>query len=319
MVEATKKKSKVFDYFCAEDQFSGGVAWCAGCPLELTARFVPMVLGKDMVFVGTPSCSAPVLHGQNVGAWHKLSYLACVMTGVASSATGLSRYFRRTGQDATVVCFTGDGCATDIGFQPLSGAAERQEHIIYITYDNEGYMNTGNQRSSATPKGAATTTTPVGKVGHGKPTPSKNLPLIMLMHRPRYMATATLSHLEDFAKKLQKAKAAAREGFVYIHVFSPCPVGWRIDSNNVIEVCRNAVRTNYFPLWEAEDGKPRLTLEIANPRPITEFTKLMRKFAHLKDDGLADLQNMVNERYTLLKGMCDAVKQGENKVAKTGS
>ena len=113
------------------------------------------------------------MHGQNLGAWHKLSYLACVMTGVASSATGLSRYFRRTGQDATVVCFTGDGCATDIGFQTLSGAAERNEHIIYLAYDNEGYMNTGNQRSSATQKGAATTTTPVGKVGRGKPTASR--------------------------------------------------------------------------------------------------------------------------------------------------
>ena len=225
---------------------SSPAAW-PGAPAarwNLLARTVPKVMGKNMVFVGTPSCSAPVLHGQNIGAWHKLSYLACVMTGVASSATGLSRYFRRTGQDATVVCFTGDGCATDIGFQTLSGAAERNEHIIYLAYDNEGYMNTGNQRSSSTQKGAATTTTPVGKVGRGKPTASKNLPMIMLMHKPRYMATATLSHLEDFAKKLQKAKEKSKEGFVYLHVFSPCPVGWRIDSNLVIEVCRTAVRTN---------------------------------------------------------------------------
>ena len=306
MVETTKKKNRVFDYFCAEDQFSGGVAWCAGCPLELTARFVPKVLGEDMVFVGTPSCAAPVLHGQNIGAWHKLSYLACVMTGVASSATGLSRYFRRTGQDATVVCFTGDGCAMDIGFQPLSGAAERNEHIIYLTYDNEGYMNTGNQRSSATQKGAATTTTPMGKVGRGKPTASKNMPMIMLMHKPKYMATATLSHLEDFAKKLQKAKEAAKEGFVYLHVFSPCPVGWRIDSNMAIEVCRTAVRTNYFPLWEAEDGKPRFTVEVAAPKPVTDLTKLMRKFAHLKEDGLAELQKQVDERYALLKTLVNA-------------
>ena len=306
MVETTKKKNRVFDYFCAEDQFSGGVAWCAGCPLELTARFVPKVLGEDMVFVGTPSCAAPVLHGQNIGAWHKLSYLACVMTGVASSATGLSRYFRRTGQDATVVCFTGDGCAMDIGFQSLSGAAERNEHIIYLTYDNEGYMNTGNQRSSATQKGAATTTTPMGKVGRGKPTASKNMPMIMLMHKPKYMATATLSHLEDFAKKLQKAKEAAKEGFVYLHVFSPCPVGWRIDSNMAIEVCRTAVRTNYFPLWEAEDGKPRFTVEVAAPKPVTDLTKLMRKFAHLKEDGLAELQKQVDERYALLKTLVNA-------------
>jgi pyruvate/2-oxoacid:ferredoxin oxidoreductase beta subunit len=306
MAEATKKRNRIFDYFCEEDQFSGGVAWCAGCALELTARIVPRVLGKNMVLVGTPSCSAPVFHGQNVGAWHHLSYYANVMTGVASSATGLTRYFQRTGQEATVVCFTGDGCATDIGFQPLSGAAERNEKMIYLTYDNEGYMNTGNQRSSATQKGAATTTTPVGKIGKGKPTRQKNMPMIMLMHRPVYMATATVSHMEDYVKKLQKAKAAAKEGFVYLHVFSPCPVGWRIDSNQVIEVCRTAVRTNYFPLWEAEDGKPRITVEVANPKPVTEFTKLMRKFSHLKEEGLADLQQQVDERYRLLKNLIEA-------------
>ena len=309
MVEATKKRNKVFDYFCEEDQFSGGVAWCAGCPLELTARTVPMVLGKNMVFVGTPGCSAPVLHGQNIGAWHKLSYLSCVMTGVASSATGLSRYFRRTGQDATVVCFTGDGCATDIGFQPLSGAAERSERIIYLAYDNEGYMNTGNQRSSATPKGAATSTTPVGKKSSGKPTSAKNMPMIMLMHKPRYMATATLSHTEDFVKKLTKAKEMVKEGFVYLHVFAPCPVGWRIDSNRVIEVCRTAVRTNYFPLWEAEDGKPKFTLEVANPKPVTELTRLMRKFSHLDENGLAELQQVVDDRYELIKTLCEANKE----------
>ena len=309
MVEATKKRNKVFDYFCEEDQFSGGVAWCAGCPLELTARTVPMVLGKNMVFVGTPGCSAPVLHGQNIGAWHKLSYLSCVMTGVASSATGLSRYFRRTGQDATVVCFTGDGCATDIGFQPLSGAAERSERIIYLAYDNEGYMNTGNQRSSATPKGAATSTTPVGKKSSGKPTSAKNMPMVMLMHKPRYMATATLSHTEDFVKKLTKAKEMVKEGFVYLHVFAPCPVGWRIDSNRVIEVCRTAVRTNYFPLWEAEDGKPKFTLEVANPKPVTELTRLMRKFSHLDENGLAELQQVVDDRYELIKTLCEANKE----------
>jgi pyruvate/2-oxoacid:ferredoxin oxidoreductase beta subunit len=301
MVETTKKKNKVFDYYCIEDQFSGGVAWCAGCPLELIARTVPKVLGKNTVFVGTPSCSAPVLHGQNIGAWHTLSYLACVMTGVASSATGLSRYFRRTKQDATVVCFTGDGCATDIGFQTLSGAAERQEHIIYLAYDNEGYMNTGNQRSSSSQKGAATTTTPVGKIGKGKPTAQKNMTMIMLMHKPRYMATANPAYPEDFAKKLLKAKEMSKEGFVYLHVFSPCPVGWRIDSNITIEVCRAAVRTNWFPLWEAENGKPKITVEVASPKPITDFTKLMRKFSHLKEDGLAELQKQVDERYALLK------------------
>jgi pyruvate/2-oxoacid:ferredoxin oxidoreductase beta subunit len=205
-----------------------------------------------------------------------------------------------------VVCFTGDGCATDVGFQPLSGAAERNERFIYIVYDNEGYMNTGNQRSSATPLGAATTTTPVGKLSRGKPTPAKNMPMIMLMHKPKYMATATLSHLEDFAKKLCKAKEKAKEGFVYLHVFSPCPVGSRIDSNMSIEVCRAAVRTNYFPLWEAEDGKPVITVDVPSPRPVTELTKLARKFAHLNEEGIAVLQKQVDERYALLKTLANA-------------
>ena len=116
------------------------------------------------------------------------------------------------------------------------------------------------------------------------------------------------SYPMEIAKKLKKAQEKVKEGFVYLHVFSPCPVGWRIDSNRVIEVCRTAVRTNYFPLWEAEDGKPKFTLEVANPKPVTELTKLMRKFSHLKEDGMAELQKAVDERYALIKSLCDCYK-----------
>jgi pyruvate/2-oxoacid:ferredoxin oxidoreductase beta subunit len=227
------------------------------------------------------------------------------MTGVASSATGISRYYQQVGRDATVVCFTGDGCAADVGFQPLSGAAERNEHIIYLAYDNEGYMNTGYQRSSTTPLGASTSTTPVGVVSRGKPTPAKNLPLVMAMHGAAYVATATLSHLEDFAKKLLKAKEKKDEGFAYIHVFAPCLMGWRLESDASIEVCRMAVRTNYFPLWEAEDGRFHLNHEVANPKPIQEFLKLVRKFSHLKEADIEKFQQMVDKRYALIKGLCD--------------
>ncbi len=307
MTQQEKKKSRVFDYFVEkEEQYAGGLAWCPGCTLELTARFVPKVLGKDIVLVGCPGCSAPIFYGQNLGSWHRLTYYSCLMTGVASSATGISRYFRRIGKDVTVVCFTGDGCAADVGFQPLSGAAERNEHIIYLCYDNEGYMNTGYQRSSTTPLGASTSTTPAGTTGKGKPTSAKNMPLIMAMHGVAYVATATLSHLEDFAKKLIKAKEKKNEGFVYIHVFSPCNMGWRINSNSSIQVCRMAVRTNYFPLWEAENGRFRLTHETANPRPIKEFTGQIRKFAHLKEDDIDKLQQVVNQKYELIKVLCTA-------------
>jgi pyruvate/2-oxoacid:ferredoxin oxidoreductase beta subunit len=304
MVEQ-KKKPKIFDYFQEkEEQYAGGVAWCAGCMLELTARFIPKVLGRDIVIVGCPSCSAPVLYGQNLGTWHRMSYFSCLMTGVASSATGISRYYRKTGREATVVCFSGDGCSADIGFQPLSGAAERNEHIIYITYDNEGYMNTGYQRSSTTPLGASTSTTPAGAISHGKPTPAKNVPLLIAMQGAAYVATATLSHLDDFARKLTKAREKSREGFVYIHVFAPCVMGWRIETDMSIQVCRMAVRTNYFPLWETEDGRFRLTHEVTSPRPIGEFIKLVRKFSHLKEPDIAKFQQMVDRRYAVIKKLC---------------
>ena len=226
--------------------------------------------------MGTPCCSAPTLHGQNLGAWHKLPYYACVMTGVASSASGISRYYRRMGKEVTVCCYTGDGDATDVGFQPLSGAAERNEHIMYICYDNEGYMNTGNQRSSATPLHAATSTTPVGKGLKGKPTMAKYLPLIMALHPAAYVATATMSNMEDYARKLLKAKEASKTGFAYIHVFAPCVIGFKIATDSAIQVCRMAVRTNYFPLWEMENGKFRITAPVENPKPIKDYLKLVR-------------------------------------------
>jgi len=295
----------VCESFEIDDPFSGGVAWCAGCALELNARFAGKTLGQNTILVGTPSCSAPVLNGQNDGAWHRLGHYACTMTGVASSATGLTRAYQKAGVDATVVCFTGDGCAQDIGFQAMSGAAERNEKMIYICYDNEGYMNTGVQRSSATPFGASTSTTPAGAASYGKTTGAKNLPMIMAMHDIPYVATATLSHLDDYAKKLAKAKEKVKEGFVYLHVFCPCLVGWKIPMNASIQVCRAAVRTNYFPLWESEYGKFQITQKVAKPKPIQALTDLIGKFKHLEEDKLTVLQGMVDKRFRILEALCD--------------
>lgn len=306
MAEKQRKTPKVFEYYQNEDQFSGGNACCAGCTMELNLRMVSKVVGKDTLLLGTPGCSAPTIHGQNDRAWHKHSYYACVMTGVASSATGLARYYRKAGIDATIVCHTGDGCAQDIGFQTISGAAERNENVIYICYDNEGYMNTGIQRSSATPYGASTTTTPAGSVSFGKNTKAKNMPMVMAMHDIPYVATATLSHLEDYAKKLQKAKEKVKEGFVYLHVFCPCLVGWKIPMDSSIQVCRAAVRTNYFPLWEQENGKFRITQPVAKPKPVQELTKLIGKFKHLDADKVEVIQEQVNKRYAILQALCEA-------------
>lgn len=306
MAQERKRRPRVCAYYQNEDQFARGVALCSGCTLELNLRFVSRVLGKDIIFVGTPSCSAPVLHGQNTKAWHRHPYYACTMTGVASSATGLTRYYQKAGIDATVVCHTGDGCAMDVGFQTLSGAAERNEKMIYITYDNEGYMNTGVQQSSGTPYGAATSTTPVGSRSRGKTTAAKNMPMVMAMHDIPYAATATLSHLDDYAKKLVKAKAACKEGFAYIHVFCPCVPGWRIPTDASIQVCREAVRTNYYPLWEMEHGVFRLTHKVKEPKPVSELARIVGKLRHLSEEQLAQLQAQVDHRFRVLEALCAA-------------
>jgi len=311
MAEKKKRMPKVADYYCNEEsQFAGGNACCAGCVMELNLRLVSKVLGKDTIFLGTPGCSAPTIHGQNDKAWHRHAYYANVMTGVASSATGLSRYYRRKGIDYTIICHTGDGCAQDIGFQTISGAAERNEHFIYLCYDNEGYMNTGIQRSSATPYGASTTTAPAGRVSFGKDTNAKNMPMIMAMHDIPYVATASLSHLEDLAKKLKKAQQKSKEeGFCYLHVFAPCVPGFKIGMDMGIQVCRKAVQTNYFPLWEAEYGKFTITQKVNKPKPVSELLNLAGKFKHLKEDKVDELQAFVDHRFSILKTLCDANKE----------
>lgn len=305
MTENKKKHlSKVFDYLKYDDPFAKGVAFCGGCPLELLLRFIPKVLGNDIIITGTPSCSAPVLLGQNVGSWHHLSYYGTLMTGAASSATGLVRYYNRAGIENTVVCFNGDGTASDIGFGNLSGAAERNEPFIYICYDNEGYMNTGIQKSSTTPFGARTTTTPVGGIhSRGKALRRKNMALMMGMHKIPYAATATMSHLEDLAKKLLKAKEMKNEGFCYLHVFCPCPTGWGVPTDLSIELCRRAVNTNFFPLWEMVNGQFTFTKTTKKPKPVNHYTDLIRKFAHLTEEEVAVLQKDVDYEDCLLKGM----------------
>ncbi|MFC1905999.1 thiamine pyrophosphate-dependent enzyme [Chloroflexota bacterium] len=282
-----------------EDIMQPGTSLCVGCGADLAFRFLFRIIDtKDLIIYGSPGCFLPEI-------WQTVATttLSSLMTTVPSTMTGASRYFRKVGREATLVAFVGDGCTADIGFQPLSAAAERGEQVIYVCYDNEAYQNTGIQRSGTTPYGAWSMTDQIGVKGSGKAQPAKYLPLIMAMHGIAYTATLSIAHLDDFAQKVKKAKAAVKEGFVYLHILAPCPTGWRARPEDCIEMARLAVDTNFFPLWEAERGTFRFTHLPKSISPITEFTDLQGRFRHLTKQQLDELQAIVNKKFATISAL----------------
>ncbi len=295
---------KVYN-FKSEDLLSHGTNFCPGCPAELSIRFTLRVLGKDIILVGCPGCASSAILAMEakngIKSPNMIPTHMSLFTNVASTMTGIKRYYKSCGRDVKVVSFVGDGATSDIGFQALSGAAERGENIIYICYDNEGYMNTGIQRSGTTPYGAWTTTSEVGPCQRGKGETSKYVPLLLALHNGvSYAATATMGYPRDYAQKLEKA-SKVKDGMVYIHLFTPCPIGWRTAEENSIDLCKAAVETRHFPLWEAEKGIFRITHKVENPKPIQEFTKITNRFSHLTPEDLKILQQTADSRYAFIE------------------
>ncbi len=290
------------NYLVTDDLFTPGVGLCSGCPIETMSRFTGKVLGDNIVIFGTPGCCSRITQGVGLKASARVPCYFALMTNAASTAGGVKRYYQKTGKDITVVCMVGDGATADVGFAGLSGAAERGENIIYICFDNEAYMATGIQKSGTTPLSAWTFTSPVGKYSSGRRGPAKYMPLIMADHGIPYTATATVSHLEDYAKKLQKAQQI-KDGLAYIHVFSPCYTGWRAAEDSAVELSRAAVETNYFPLWECDRGQYRLTYRPKYVRPIKEFAQLMGRFSHIDEAEMKNFQLMVDERMKLIESL----------------
>jgi len=289
---------KLKDLKNLEDVISPGVQFCPGCTMELLARVTLKLLGEDTLLFGAPSCAVFSERG-------KFPYYGTLMTNIASNATGVSRYFRKQGRDTICLAIAGDGATADIGFGVLSAAAERGEHILYICYDNEAYMNTGIQRSGTTPYGSWTNTTQIGQHDRGKSVNAKNVPLLMAGHDIAYTATATFGYMQDLVNKILKAKEAVKHGFAYIHVLAPCPTGWLYAPEKGIEITKAAVNTNYFPLWEAEYGKYKFTHVEKERKPINEYTKYMRKFAHMDNEEISILQNFVDKDYKKIERLVD--------------
>jgi len=282
------------------DLISPGISACQGCPSELAMRFIAKVIGKNMVMGIPPGCmSASGVLGFGASTGAKFPIFFSLLGNTAPMLTGIKHAFLRKKKEIHVVGLAGDGATADIGFQSLSAAAERGDNIIYICYDNEAYMNTGIQRSSTTPFGSWTTTTPVGDAGRGKKQKNKDVPMIMAMHDLPYMATACTSYLDDFREKLEKAMKV-KEGLSYIHLFSPCPIGWRFPSENSIKVGKLAVETNFFPLFEVIRSKFKVTYENRFPLPVEVYTRRIGKYSHLSREELKDFQKIVDERYSRL-------------------
>ncbi len=286
-----------------EDLLSPGTSACLGCVAELGLRLTLKSLGPNTILAIPPGCLGGVGvvgYGTTTGA--AVPVFFPLLDNVASMLTGIKRHYQRIGQEVNVVAYAGDGGTADAGFQCLSGAAERGENIIYICYDNEGYMNTGVQRSGTTPYKAWTTTTPVGEVGRGKKQRGKDMPLIMAMHGVPYVATASLAFLDDYLAKLHKAMQV-QQGLSYIHIFSPCPTGWRFPTEKTIEVSRLAVESNFFPLWEAENGRFRITHRTAFAQPVEAYLRSVGKYRHLDRAEIAEIQEQVDERYHRLEAL----------------
>lgn len=292
----TIEQVKIKDLKNIEDVISPGVQFCPGCTMELLARVVLKLLGDDVVLFGGPSCAVFSNRG-------KFSYYGTLMTNIAANATGVSRAFRRQGRDTVCLAIAGDGATADIGFGGLSAAAERGEHILYICYDNEAYMNTGVQRSGTTPFGSWTNTTQIGEHSRGKSVDAKNVALLLSQHNIAYTATASMGYMQDLVNKVLKAKEAVKNGFAYIHVLAPCTEGWQYPSEKGIELSKAAVKTNYFPLWEAEYGEYRLTHIEKERKPINEYTKYMKKFAHMTEEELSTLQNLTDKKYKKIENL----------------
>ncbi|HWQ08359.1 MAG TPA: thiamine pyrophosphate-dependent enzyme [Holophaga sp.] len=274
---------------------NGGHTGCPGCGATLAMKLVLRGLGEKTVLV-IPACCWAIIAGGYPQTALKVPVLHTAFATTAASASGLRAALDARGEhDTTVVGWAGDGGTYDIGFQALSAAAERGEDIIYICYDNEAYMNTGVQRSSSTPYGTQTTTTP-GE--HWKRTEKKNIVEIMAAHRIPYAATASIAYPEDLLRKVQKA-ASIRSGLRFLHVYASCPTGWGFGAQYSVKAARIAVRCNLFPLYEVEDGL-RYTVNEQGDERIQDYLKMQTRFRHLDEDTIAHIQGRVDEEWDRL-------------------
>jgi len=287
------------------ENFAQGNRACVGCAEALAVRLVCKALGDNVIIVMATGCMEIVSSQLPYTSWsvpwiHTLfENTAAVASGIEAGLKAMNRKGRRLLPGVKAVAMAGDGGTADIGLQALSGALERRHNFLYICFDNEAYMNTGIQRSSSTPYGASTTTSPAGKVSIGQVTWKKNMPGIAVAHDIPYVATACPSYPFDLMDKV--SKGVATNGPAYIHILSVCPTGWRCPTELGVRIGRLAVETGIFPLYEVENGKYKLSLDFPKLKPVYEYMELQGRFRHLSDEAINEIQQRVTAEYAKLK------------------
>jgi pyruvate ferredoxin oxidoreductase beta subunit len=295
-----------------EERFVGGHRLCAGCGHGISVRMVLNAAEDYNVVVG---CATGCLEVASTiypyTAWN-CSFIHSAFENAGATISGVEAAYKslkrqgKIDKDFKFVAFGGDGGTYDIGFQSLSGAMERGHNMVYVCLDNEAYMNTGIQRSSATPMGADTTTSPAGKVIPGKQQPRKDLTAIMAAHNIPYAAQTSISNWQDVHKKAKKAFDV--EGPAFLNILSPCPRGWRYNTPDIVELTKIAVETRFWPLYEVENGKWKLNYKPKKYVPIEEFLKPQGRFRHLFASGnehvIKAIQEEIDNRWLALLSRC---------------
>jgi pyruvate ferredoxin oxidoreductase beta subunit len=280
---------------------AGGHALCQGCGVPLVVRTVLNTFTQPVVVVNATGCLEVATTRFPATAWNvpwlhvAFENAAAVGSGVESAQRALRRrHALPAGEEVAVVIFAGDGGTYDIGLQALSGALERGHRLLFVCYDNEAYMNTGIQRSGATPFGAATTTSPGGDASFGKAQQRKDMTAIAVAHHVPYAAQAVASHWHDLSLKVERAAAA--DGPAFLNVLTDCPVGWGHEPRLSLNVLNAAVDSLFWPLYDVVDGRYRLTYQPETVVPIEDWLRPQKRFAHLLHPERADLVEEIQRR-----------------------
>lgn len=264
--------------------FTPGHRACPGCGAAIAVRAILEATGPDVIVVSPTGCLETFTSPYPYTPWG-VPWLHVLFENAGAVATGVGAALRKKGLAGRVkvIIIGGDGGTFDIGLGSLSGMLERGDDVTYICYDNEAYMNTGVQRSSATPLGASTMTTPPGSQGWGKQQLKKDLPAICLAHGIPYVATASIAYPQDLKRKVKEAISI--KGPKYLEVHSPCPVGWGFEASQTIEIGRLAVQTGFVPMYEQHAGEAPKVRKIPRRLPVAEYLRPQKRFRHLFAEG----------------------------------